>query len=46
MFGNLEGAEQRGRVRNEKEWTNCVQSDVRIFGIAGDKKATALEADV
>ena len=26
--------------------TDCVQSDIRAFGIAGDWKATALEAEV
>ena len=30
----------------EKEWTDCVQSDIRAFGIAGDWKATALNAEV
>ena len=30
----------------EKEWTDCVQSDIRTFGIAGDWKATALNAEV
>ena len=34
MFGNLEGAVRRGRGGKEKEWTDCVQSDVRAFGIA------------
>ena len=29
MLGNLEGAIRRGRGRKEKEWTNCVQSDIR-----------------
>ena len=29
-----------------EEWTDCVQSDIRAFGIAGDWKATALEAEV
>ena len=29
-----------------KKWTDCVQSDTRAFGIAGDWKATALEAEV
>ena len=43
MFGNLEGTVQRGRGRKEKDWTNCVQSDVRAFDIAGGWKATALE---
>ena len=30
----------------EKEWTDCVQSDIRAFGKAGDRKATALKAEV
>ena len=30
----------------EKGWTNYVQSDIRAFGIVGDWKATALEAEV
>ena len=46
VFGNLEGAVRRGRGGKEKEWTNCVQSDFRAFGITGDWKATALEAEV
>ena len=46
MFGNLEEAVRRGRGGKEKEWTDCVQSDIRAFGIAGDWKATALEAEV
>ena len=29
MFGNLEGAVRRGRGGKEKEWTVCVQSDIR-----------------
>ena len=33
-------------INIEKEWTDCVQSDVRGVGIAGDWKATALEAEV
>ena len=44
VFGNLEGAVRRGG--KEKEWTYCVQSDIRAFGIAGDWKATALKAEV
>ena len=36
----------RGRGRKEKRWTDCVQSDIRAFGIAGDWKVTALEAEV
>ena len=30
----------------EKEWTDCVRSDIRAFGITGDWKATALKAEV
>ena len=46
VFGNLEGAVRRGRGGKEKEWTDCVQSDIRAFGIVGDWKATALNAEV
>ena len=46
VFGNLGGAERRGRGGKEKEWTDCVQSNIRAFGIAGGWKATALKAEV
>ena len=46
VFGNLEGAVRRGRRGKEKEWTDCVQRDIRAFGITGVWKATALEAGV
>ena len=46
MFGNLEGAVRRGRSGKKKEWTDCVLSDIRAFGIAGGWKATALKAEV
>ena len=46
LFGNLEGAMRRGRGRKEKEWTDCAQSDIRAFSIAGDWKETVLEAEV
>ena len=46
VFGNLEGAVRRGRGGKKKEWTDCVQSDIRAFGIAGEWKATALKAEV
>ena len=46
MFGNLEGAVRRGRGGKTKEWTDCVQSDIRAFGINGDRKAMALKAEV
>ena len=43
MFGNLEGVVWRGRGRKEQEWTDCVQSDIRAFGITGDWKTMALK---
>ena len=46
VFGNLEGAVRRSRGEKEKEWIDCVQSDIRTFGITRDWKATALEAEV
>ena len=46
VFGNLEGAVRRGRGGKEKEWIDCVQSDIRAFGITGDWKAKALKAEV
>ena len=46
VFGNLEGAVQRGRGGKEKKWAYYVQSDIRAFGIAGDWRATALKAEV
>ena len=46
MFGNLEGTVRRGRSGKEKEWTDCVQSDIQAFSIAGDWKAMALKAEV
>ena len=46
MFGNLEGAVRRGRGGKEKEWTDCVQSDIRAFGITGDWETMALKDEV
>ena len=46
VFGNLEGAVRRKRSGKDEEWTDCVQSDIQAFGIAGDWKATALKAGV
>ena len=37
---------RRGRGGKEKEWTDCVQSDIRAFGITGDWKTMALKAEV
>ena len=46
MFGNLEGAVRRGPGGKEKKWTDCVQIDIRAFGITGDWKTMALKAEV
>ena len=46
VFGNFEGAVRKGRGGKEKEWTDCVQSDIRAFGIAGDWKSTALKVEM
>ena len=46
MFGNLEGAVRRERSGKEKEWTDCVQSDIRAFGITGVWKTMALKTEV
>ena len=46
MFGNLEGAVRRGRGGKEKEWTDCVQSDIRAFGITGDWETMSVKAEV
>ena len=43
MFGNFEGAVRGGK---ETEWTDCVQSDIRVLGITRDWKATGLKAKV
>ena len=37
---------RRRRGGKEKKWADCVQSDIRAFGIAGDWKATTLKAEV
>ena len=36
---------QRGRGGKEKELTDCVQSDIRAFGMTGDWKTMALKAE-
>ena len=45
MFGNLEGAVRRGQDGKKKEWTDCVQSDIRAFGITGNRKTMAVKAE-
>ena len=46
MFGNLEGAMRRGRGGKEKERTDCVQSDIRAFGITRGWETMAVKAEV
>ena len=46
MFGNLEGAVRRGRGGKQKEWIDCVQSDIRAFCMTGDWKTMAVKAEV
>ena len=46
VFGHLKGAVWRGRGGKEKEWTDCVQSDTRAFGMTGDWEVTALKTEV
>ena len=37
---------RRGRGGKEKEWTDCVQGDIRAFGKTGDWKTMAVKAEV
>ena len=37
---------QKGQDGNEKERSDCAQTDVRAFGIVRDWKAMSLEAEV
>ena len=44
---DLEGAVRRGRGGKEKKWTDCVQGDIRAFGIiTGDWKVTVLKDEL
>ena len=38
MSGELENAGKRGPGGKEKEWTDCVADDLRLFGVTGDWK--------
>ena len=42
MSGELENAGKRGPGGKEKEWTDCVADDLRLFGITGDWSTAAL----
>ena len=43
MSGELENAGKRGPGGKEKEWTECVADDLRLFGVTGDWKTAALD---
>ena len=43
MSGELENAGKRGPGGKEKEWTDCVADDLRLFGVTGDWKTAALD---
>ena len=38
MSGELENAGKRGPGGKEKEWTDCVADDLRLFGVTGSGK--------
>ena len=46
MSGELENAGKRGPGEEEKQWTDCVAEDRRVFGITGDWRTTALDPGV
>ena len=43
MSGELENAGKRAPGREEKEWTDCVADDLRLFGVTGDWSTAALD---
>ena len=46
MSGDLENAGKRGPGGEEKEWTDCVADDLRLFGLTGDWSTAALDPGV
>ena len=46
MLGELENAGKRGPGGNDKEWTDCMAEDHRVFDITGDWKIAALDPEV
>ena len=46
MSGELENAGTRGPSGKEKEWTDCVAEDRRLFGITGNWFTAALDPGV
>ena len=43
MSGELENAGKSGPGAKDKEWTDCVAEDLRLFGITGDWNTAALD---
>ena len=43
MSGELDNAWKREPRRKEKEWTDCVACDLRLFGVTGDWRTAALD---
>ncbi|CAM9498388.1 unnamed protein product, partial [Ascophyllum nodosum] len=43
MSGELENAGKRGPGGKEKQWTDCVADDLRLFGVTGDWRTAALD---
>ena len=46
MSGELENAGKCGPGGREKEWTDCVADDLRLFGSTGDWSTAALDPGV
>ena len=46
MSGELENAVRREPGGKEKEWTDCVADDLRLFGNTGDWSTAALDPGV
>ena len=46
MSGELENAGKRGPEGKDKEWTDCVGDDLRLFHIRGDWSTAALDPGV
>ena len=42
MSGELENAGKCGPGGKEKEWTDCVADDLRLFGVTGDWRTADL----
>ena len=43
ISGKLESAGKHGPGEKEKEWTDCVADDLRLFGVTGDWRTAALD---